>query len=74
MPQRWGTLAQLHEQRAYYYRPTARGSLRPVRLVQARYDGTRFPDLSVATVLTAFRVEEFTMEFPVARVEDVAAT
>ena len=74
VPQGWATLAQLHEQRAYYYRPTARGSLRPVRLVQARYDGTRFPDLSVATVLTAFRVEEFTMEFPVARVEDVAAT
>lgn len=74
VPQGWGTLAQLHEQRAYYYRPVARGSLRPVRLARARYDGTLFPDLSVATVLAAFRVEEFTMEFPVARVEELAAT
>jgi hypothetical protein len=73
LPAGWGTLAQLHEQRAYYYRPTASGSLRPVRLLRARYDGTLFPDLSSATVLAAFRVEAFTMEFPVARVEDVAA-
>jgi hypothetical protein len=73
LPAGWGTLAQLHEQRAYYYRPTARGSLRPVRLVQARYDGTLFPDLSSATVLAAFRVESFAMEFPVARVEEVPA-
>jgi len=73
LPAGWGTLAQLHEQQAYYYRPTASGSLRPVRLLQARYDGTLFPDLSSATVLAAFRVEAFTMEFPVARVEDVVA-
>ena len=73
LPAGWGTLAQLHEQRAYYYRPMASGSLRPVRLLSARYDGTLFPDLSSATVLAAFRVEAFTMEFPVARVEDVAA-
>jgi hypothetical protein len=73
LPAGWGTLAQLHEQRAYYYRPTASGSLRPVRLLRARYDGTLFPDLSSATVLAAFRVEAFTMEFPVARVEEVAA-
>jgi hypothetical protein len=45
-----------------------------VRLLRARYDGTLFPDLTSATVLAAFRVEEFTMEFPVARVEDAAAT
>ena len=74
VPASWGTLAQLHEQRAYYYRPVARGSLRPVRLAQTRYDGTLFPDLSEATVLAAFRVEDFTMEFPVARVEELAAT
>jgi hypothetical protein len=74
LPASFGTLAQLHEQRAYYYRPVARGSLRSVRLVQARYDGTLFPDLSVATVLAAFRVEAFDMEFPVARVEELTAT
>ena len=71
LPASWGTLAQLHEQRAYYYRPAARGSVRPVRLLRARYDGELFPDLSAATVLAAFRVDAFTMEFPVARVEDV---
>lgn len=73
VPERWATLAQLHEQRAYYYRPAARGSLRPVRLVRAWYDGALFPDLSMATVLSAFRVEHFDMEFPVARVEELAA-
>jgi hypothetical protein len=33
--------------------------------------GALFPDLSSAMVLAAFRVESFTMKFPVARVEDV---
>ena len=73
LPASWGTLAQLHEQRAYYYRPVARGSVRPVRLLQARYDGTLFPDLAAATVLAAFRVDAFSMEFPVARVEELSA-
>jgi hypothetical protein len=68
LPVSWSTLAQLHEGRAFYYQPRARGSLRPTRLLRARYDGTLFPELTEATVLASLRVEDFTMEFPVARI------
>ena len=68
MPARWTTLAQVHDTNAYFYRPLARGSLRPARLLRWAFDAERFPDLVDATVLVAMRVEDFTMEFPVAQV------
>jgi hypothetical protein len=37
------------------------------RLRQWRFDPELFPDLSRATVLTALRIEDFNMAFPVAR-------
>jgi hypothetical protein len=69
LPERWLTLAQLHEGRAYYYRPEARGSLRTCRLLHWQFDPLRFPDLNLATVIASLRIEDFRMEFPVARVE-----
>ena len=68
LPARWGTFAQVHEGHAFYYRPRARGSLRPARLLRWAFDAERFPDLADATVLLSMRVEDFTMEFPVAQV------
>jgi hypothetical protein len=74
LPGSWGTLAQVHEGRAFYYQPRARGSLRPARLLHTRYDGTLFPDLAAATVLASLRVEDFSMEFPVARTGEGSPT
>jgi hypothetical protein len=71
LPAGWSTLAQLHDGKAYYYRPQARGSLQAARLLRWRFDAARFPDLAGATVLASMRVEEFSMEFPLA---DVVAT
>jgi hypothetical protein len=70
MPRRLGTLAQRLDGRTYYYRPEATGDLRLCRVRQWRFDPELFPDLSRATVLTALRIEGFTMAFPVARVVD----
>ncbi len=67
-PVRWTTLAQVHEGSAYYCRPHASGSLRRARLVRWAFDSERFPDLGDATALVSMRVEDFTMEFPVAQV------
>jgi hypothetical protein len=68
LPQRWLTLAQRHAGRDFYYAPAAQGSVRASRLVAWRFDRTLFPDISRARVLTALRVENFEMKFPVARV------
>ena len=68
LPVGWSTLAQWHEGQVFYYRPHARGSLRPARLLRWTFDAQWFPDLAEATVLASMRVEDFTMEFPVAQV------
>lgn len=72
LPASWTTLAQLHDDKVFYYRPRARGSFRPCRLLRSRFDAALFPDLADATVLASLRIERFAMEFPVARVEAVA--
>lgn len=72
LPVRSSTLAQLHDGRAFYYRPLARGSLRLCRLRRWQFDAPRFPDLSAARVLACLRIERFDMTFPVARVEQPA--
>jgi hypothetical protein len=66
-PRGLGTLAQRQDGRNFYYQPEATGSLRLCRLRQWRFDPELFPDLSRATVLTAMRIEDFRMVFPIAR-------
>jgi hypothetical protein len=68
VPRSLGTLAQRLDGRTYYYRPAATGGLRLCRLRRWRFDPELFPDLSRATVLTALRIEDFNMVFPVARI------
>lgn len=70
LPRKLGTLAQRLDGRTYYYRPEATGDLRLCRLRQWHFDPELFPDLSRATVLTALRIEDFKMVFPVARIVD----
>lgn len=68
VPQRLRTLAQRYRGQDYYYAPRATGWIRPGRLLSWRFAGELFPDLSAAAVIAAFRVEEFRMRFPVARI------
>jgi hypothetical protein len=44
--------------------------MRLCRVRHWQFDAALFPDLSRATVLTALRIEDFSMRFPVARVVD----
>jgi hypothetical protein len=62
------TLAQRFRGNTCYYAPTARGRVRPGRLVSWRFDPALFPDLSGAAVVATLKVESFRMTFPVARV------
>lgn len=68
VPRKLSTLAQRQGGRTYLCRPEATGNLRLCRLRQWRFDPELFPDLSRATVLTAARIEGFTMVFPAARI------
>jgi hypothetical protein len=68
LPERWLTLAQSYAGRVYRYAPRARGSMKTCRLLEWRFEPTLFPDLGSATVLATFRVEDFTMHFPLATV------
>lgn len=68
LPSSWLTLAQAYESRTYYYAPQARGSMKTCRLLQWQFDRDAFPDLTPATVLVALRIEDFTLQFPVATV------
>ncbi len=68
LPSRFTQLAQLHDDRAFYYQPSARGSFRLCRLRGWQFDPELFPDVSNARVLACVRIEQFAMTFPVARV------
>jgi hypothetical protein len=68
LPARLRTLAQSFRGRTYYYAPSARGRVRPGRLLSWRFDAALFPDLAAAAVVAAFKVESFRMTFPVADV------
>ena len=69
LPAAWRTHAQRLRGHTYYYAPTARGRLRPGRLLSWRFDPELFPDLAGTAVLATFRVDSFRMTFPVARIE-----
>jgi hypothetical protein len=69
-PGKFGTLAQRLDGRTFYCRPEATGSMRLCRVRHWQFDAGLFPDLSRATVLTALRIEDFRMTFPVARIVD----
>jgi hypothetical protein len=68
IPERLRTLAQRLDDRTYYYAPLARGRIRPGRLLSWRFDGELFPDLVGSAVVAVFKVESFSMTFPVASV------
>ena len=67
LPRGLRTLGQSLEGRQYFYAPSARGHVRPARLLAARVDGGQFPDFTRGRVLAALRVSDFNMTFPLAR-------
>jgi hypothetical protein len=69
-PGGFDTLAQRLDGRTYYCRPEATGRMRLCRVRHWQFNSALFPDLSRATVLTALRIEDFRMTFPVARIVD----
>lgn len=71
LPSSWLTLAQSYGGNVYYYAPQARGSMKTCRLLKWEFDGASFPDLTPATVLSALRIEDFSLQFPVATVAPV---
>jgi hypothetical protein len=66
LPASLRTLAQSFRGRTYYFAPSARGRVRPGRLLSWRFDPALFPDLAGASVVAALKVESFRMTFPVA--------
>jgi hypothetical protein len=73
MPEALRTLVQVHEGRVYHYAPSATCKVELARLVEARVDPERFPDVAQCKVLFAARLSDFVLRFPVARVEDAEA-
>ena len=62
------TLAQHRGGDEYTYTPRATGHIQPGALLDWRFDGAQFPDVSQAVVMGCVRVKDFAMDFPVATV------
>ena len=73
VPARLRTLRQTLDGRQFTLAPTARGSLRAARVLQARIDGERFPAFTPEDVLVAVKLPRVLWSFPVAQVDPVAA-
>jgi hypothetical protein len=58
------TLAQHFEGREFTYTPAASGHIKPATLLEARIDGSLFPDFSAGRVLACVKVTDFSMVFP----------
>ena len=69
LPKALLTLAQVHGGRQFTYVPSASGSVRLAKLVEATFDAERFPDLAQGRVLACVQVPRFTMGFPVSSVQ-----
>lgn len=73
MPKKLRTLGQHREGQQYLYAPGSRGFIKPAQLLNARFDGRYFPDITDGKVITCWKVTDFSMVFPVAAVEPIGA-
>lgn len=71
-PRAWRTLSQVREGQRYTYVPEASGHFRFARVRHWRFDPAVFPDLARGRVLAAMRITDFSMRFPVAKIEPYA--
>lgn len=68
-PRRWRTLSQQYDGQRYTYVPEASGHFRFARVRHWRFDPAMFPDLAQGRVLAAVKITDFSMRFPVSRIE-----
>lgn len=73
VPERYRTLSQLREGKLYTYAPKASGRFKLARVRRWRFDARYFPDLAQGQVVSAIRLTDFRMAFPVARMEPAPA-
>lgn len=71
VPERLRTLGQRFRGREFTYAPTARGHIKPARLLSSRIDGALFPSLANGRVVACVKVTDFEMAFPVAGVREL---
>ncbi|WP_437326973.1 acetoacetate decarboxylase family protein [Sorangium sp. So ce381] len=69
VPARLRRLVHHRDGHDYFCAPTARGSARHARLIEARVDPARMPRVDEGRVVFAARLSRFQAEFPVADVE-----
>lgn len=70
-PQALRTLSQLRDDTMYTFAPEVKARLHPARLLEAKCDPAYFPDIAQGTVLTAVKLSQFRMQFPVAHTRDL---
>lgn len=72
LPAAMRRLVQLHGGRRFTLAPGGHGRARPGRVLDMDSDPALFPDLSAGRALAALQVPRFTLNFPVAKVENAA--
>ena len=69
VPRPLRTVAQPYRGKVYRTDLGGKGRMRPARLLSARVDNGLFPDFSDTRLLAAVKVVDFTLNFPVPRIE-----
>jgi len=70
LPASMCTLVQAWRGREFVFAPEASGRAGPAKMAECAIDPDVFPDLTRGTVLTCLQVPDFTMTFPVARIDE----
>lgn len=70
-PKRLLTVGQKWEGQYFFFRPQAKGSLKPALLTSSFFDKRYFPDLNQGHVLACFKVTDFSMIFPVPKTQAI---
>ena len=73
MPDSWRRLSQIRNGLQFTYTPRATGHFRLARVRHWRFNSALFPDLSQGRLLTAVRITDFRMEFPISGVKPASA-
>ena len=71
VPKKFLTLGQHMNGRQYTYSPSTRGHIKPAQLLHARFNPDYFPDISQGNVVSCVRVTDFSMVFPVAKINPI---
>lgn len=72
-PKRLLTIAQQWQGQYFFYRPEADGHLKPALLTDSYFDARYFPDLNQGRVVACFKVTDFNLLFPIAKIQAAIA-